>query len=76
MMNQFFGSGSCSQIEKEESCSVTDEDLRHICQLVEEKDGGPAWIHMMNKSTPTMGYQAWRRDPQVASCLYFWFRLN
>ncbi|KAL6175167.1 hypothetical protein ACLB2K_051810 [Fragaria x ananassa] len=61
---------SCSQIEKEEPCSVTDEDLRHICQLVEEKDGGPAWIHMMNKSTPTMGYQAWRRDPQTGPPQY------
>lgn len=28
---------------------------------------------MMDRSTPNMGYQAWRRDPQVASCLYIWF---
>ncbi|XP_050376806.1 uncharacterized protein LOC126794190 [Argentina anserina] len=61
---------SSSQIENDESCNVSDDDLRHICQLVEEKDGGPAWIHMMNKSTPTMGYQAWRRDPQTGPPQY------
>ncbi|PRQ16747.1 putative START-like domain-containing protein [Rosa chinensis] len=59
-----------SQIEQEESCNVSNEDLRHICQLVEEKDGGPAWIHMMDRSTPTMGYQAWRRDPQTGPPQY------
>ncbi|XVF51181.1 hypothetical protein PTKIN_Ptkin04bG0163800 [Pterospermum kingtungense] len=51
-----------SQIEKEKTGFVTDEDLEHLCKLVEEKDGGPAWIHMMDRSTPTMAYQAWRRD--------------
>ncbi|XP_062026218.1 uncharacterized protein LOC133742548 [Rosa rugosa] len=61
---------SSSQIEQEESCNVSNEDLRHICQLVEEKDGGPAWIHMMDRSTPTMGYQAWRRDPQTGPPQY------
>ncbi|KAF9622888.1 hypothetical protein IFM89_035121 [Coptis chinensis] len=25
-----------------------------LCQLVEVKDGGPAWIHMMDRSTPAM----------------------
>ena len=44
---------------------MTDEDLKHLCKLVEEKDGGPAWIHMMDRATPTMGYQAWRRDLEV-----------
>lgn len=68
-----FFCGSSSPIEIEKSGNVSDADLRHICQLVEEKDGGPAWIHMMDRSTPNMGYQAWRRDPQVASCLYIWF---
>ena len=36
-------------------------------KLVEEKDGGPSWIQMMDRSTSTMSYQAWRRDPEVAS---------
>ena len=45
---------------------VTGEDADHLCRLVEEKDGGPAWIQMMDRSTSTMSYQAWRRDPEVA----------
>ncbi|KFK33976.1 hypothetical protein AALP_AA5G086000 [Arabis alpina] len=43
---------------------VTDEDFRHLWRLVEVKDGGPAWIPMMDRSTPSFSYQAWRRDPQ------------
>jgi hypothetical protein len=45
---------------------VSGEDLEHLYRLVEERDGGPAWIQMMDRSTATMGYQAWRRDPEVA----------
>lgn len=57
--------GSSSQLEQEKSTLVTQEDLQHICRLVEENDGGPAWIQMMDRSTPTMSYRAWRRDPVV-----------
>lgn len=49
----------------EQSSFVTEDDLEHLCRLVEEKDGGPVWIQMMDRSTPTMAYQAWRRDPEV-----------
>lgn len=49
-----------------EKLVVTDADLRYLDGLVEEKDGGPAWIQMMDRSTPNMSYQAWRRDPEVA----------
>lgn len=45
---------------------VTEDDLEHLCRLVEVKDGGPSWIHMMDRSTQAMRYQAWRRDPEVA----------
>ncbi|XVF12834.1 hypothetical protein REPUB_Repub08aG0154300 [Reevesia pubescens] len=55
---------SSSQTKNETTGFVTDEDLEHLCKLVEEKDGGPAWIQMMDRSTPIMGYQAWRRDPE------------
>ncbi|KAK2998628.1 hypothetical protein RJ639_023587 [Escallonia herrerae] len=51
-------------IGSENSAHVTENDLEHICRLVEEKDGGPAWIQMMDRSTETMSYQAWRRDPE------------
>ncbi|KAF9609008.1 hypothetical protein IFM89_012347 [Coptis chinensis] len=30
------------------------ESLFKLCQLVEVKDGGPTWIHMMDRSTPAM----------------------
>ncbi|PON61130.1 START domain containing protein [Trema orientale] len=62
-------SGS-SQLEGEKSSFVTGEDLQHLYRLVEEKDGGPAWIQMMDRSTPTMGYQAWRRDPETGPPQY------
>ncbi|XVF10282.1 hypothetical protein REPUB_Repub07fG0169300 [Reevesia pubescens] len=61
---------SSSQIEKENTDYVTDEDLEYLCKLVEEKDGGPAWIQMMDRSAPTMGYQAWRRDPETGPPQY------
>ncbi|KAL5805298.1 hypothetical protein ACOSQ3_032098 [Xanthoceras sorbifolium] len=46
---------------------VTDENLEHLWKLVEVKDGGPTWIHMMDRSTQTMSYQAWPRDPKRLS---------
>ena len=56
------GSNSNEEIFK----AVTLEDLHHLCQLVEGKDGGLPWIQMMDKDTPNMSYQAWRREPKVA----------
>ena len=49
-----------------------EDDLEHLCKLVEVKDGGPAWIQMMDRSTPTMNYQAWRRDPEVGFLFSNW----
>ncbi|KAJ4950913.1 hypothetical protein NE237_027745 [Protea cynaroides] len=59
-----------SQVESEKSVVVTGEDLQHLCQLVEVKDGGPAWIQMMDRSTPNMRYQAWRRDRETGPPQY------
>ncbi|TYJ19563.1 hypothetical protein E1A91_A09G199500v1 [Gossypium mustelinum] len=61
---------SSSQNEKEKLGFLTDDDLEHLYKLVEEKDGGPAWIHMMDKSTPTMVYQAWQRDLEIGPTQY------
>lgn len=58
---------SSSKLETEKSSVVNVDDLKHLHNLVEEKDGGPAWIQMMDRSTPNMSYQAWRRDPEVES---------
>lgn len=58
---------SLSKVAGEDSSSnvVNDKDLEHLSRLVEVTDGGPAWIQMMDRSTSTMSYQAWRRDPEV-----------
>lgn len=50
-----------------EKLAVTTKDLEHLCQLVDVKDGGPTWILMMDRSTPTMSYQAWQRVPTVCA---------
>lgn len=55
---------SSSKVEKSKPVVVGQNDLEHLWRLVEEKDGGPAWIQMMDRSTPNMSYQAWRRDIQ------------
>lgn len=49
---------------EDNSNAVTTEDLHHLCKLVEEKDGGLPWIQIMDRSTPAMHYQSWRRDPK------------
>ncbi|KAK1303423.1 hypothetical protein QJS10_CPB11g00560 [Acorus calamus] len=61
--------GSSRESEREK-LAVTEEDLEHLCQLVEVRDGGPTWLHMMDRTLPTMGYQAWRRDPEVGPPQY------
>ncbi|KAL0313113.1 UNVERIFIED_CONTAM: hypothetical protein Sradi_5710600 [Sesamum radiatum] len=61
---------SSSKSENEKSRLVNGDDLRHLHRLVEEKDGGPAWIQMMDRSTPNMSYQAWRRDPETGPPQY------
>lgn len=52
------------------SSVITEEDLHNLWRLVEMKDGGPSWKLMMDRSTPTMSYQAWQRDPEVGPPLY------
>ncbi|GLJ54218.1 hypothetical protein SUGI_1162640 [Cryptomeria japonica] len=49
---------------------VTNGDLEHLCRLLEVKDGGPVWHQVMDRATPTMSYQAWRRDPKVGPPQY------
>ncbi|XP_073283603.1 uncharacterized protein [Primulina huaijiensis] len=55
---------SSSKLENGKSSIMNWDDCKHFHNLVEEKDGGPAWIQMMNRSTLSMSYQAWRRDPE------------
>ncbi|CAL1366523.1 unnamed protein product [Linum trigynum] len=63
--SQFEDSRGGSQLDDERPNAadlVTEEDLVYLHNLVEMKDGGPSWIQMMDRSTPGMTYQAWRRD--------------
>lgn len=83
LVTSWFYLSSASQLNEEQSnvaSLVTEEDLEHLYQLVETKDGGPTWIHMMDRSTPRMSYQAWRRDPKVIEglvwLLYLVFRFS
>ncbi|KAG9455234.1 hypothetical protein H6P81_008138 [Aristolochia fimbriata] len=69
-------SRSLSKLAETERKAVTIEDLDYLCKLVEVKDGGPAWIPMMDKSVGKMSYKAWRRDqptgpPQYRSSTIF-----
>ncbi|XP_055821802.1 uncharacterized protein LOC129890250 [Solanum dulcamara] len=64
-------SSTSSSLHREgEKSVVTDADLHYLDGLVEEQDGGPAWIQMMDRSTPNMSYQAWRRDPETGPPQY------
>lgn len=68
--NLLKSNSSLSNHERHVASAVNEADLRHLYQLVEVQDGGPAWIHMMDRSTPTMTYQAWRRDPPTGPPQY------
>ncbi|XP_052180076.1 uncharacterized protein LOC127793269 [Diospyros lotus] len=50
---------------KQENSVVTEEDLKHLIHLVDRKDGGPPWKHVMDRSTPSMSYQACQRDTET-----------
>ncbi|ONK71728.1 uncharacterized protein A4U43_C04F11750 [Asparagus officinalis] len=60
---------SAQVVEKEER-AVTSEDLKHLFQLVEVTDGGPAWQQMMNKTMPGFAYRAWKREPETGPPQY------
>ncbi|XP_068661163.1 uncharacterized protein [Aristolochia californica] len=51
--------------EEDEQPELTEMDLRSLISYIEERDGGPQWQLIMEKSTDTLTYQAWYRDPEV-----------
>lgn len=61
---------SSSEDGKEDNEFVASKDLQYLCNLVERKDGGPSWKHMMDRSTQDMIYQAWQRDPEIGPPQY------
>ena len=57
----------------QETMVVMDEDLEHLCNLLQAKYGGPTCHQVMDRSTPTMYYQAWCRDPVV---VFYFFQID
>lgn len=51
---------------------VTEKDLDHLLYLLEGKVGDIAWQSMMERTTPSMAYQAWRHEPEVPFGLLLW----
>ncbi|XP_057762020.1 uncharacterized protein LOC130982161 [Arachis stenosperma] len=49
---------------------VTQADLEHFLHLLEGNDGEMDWQSFMEKTTPTMQYQAWRHDPENGPTIY------
>ncbi|KAJ7979924.1 StAR-related lipid transfer protein like [Quillaja saponaria] len=49
---------------------VTQSDLEHLLQLTEGRDGEMEWQNMMDRSTPSMSYQAWRHEPETGPTVY------
>lgn len=62
--SSLFCSPGARTAEKEQHV-VTENDLEHLLQLLERKDGEIEWQTLMEKSTPNMTYQAWRSEPEV-----------
>ncbi|GJN24747.1 hypothetical protein PR202_gb12506 [Eleusine coracana subsp. coracana] len=45
---------------------VTEKDLEHLLQLLDNKESGDTtWQHLMERTTSNMTYRAWRREPEV-----------
>lgn len=66
----FDDDNSSSKLDGKVKNFVGESDLQHISKLVEEKDGGLAWIQVMDRSTSNMSYQAWKREPEVGPPQY------
>ena len=46
--------------------SITEKDLDHLVQLLDNKESGhTAWQHLMERTTSNMTYKAWRHEPEV-----------
>ncbi|XP_050372593.1 uncharacterized protein LOC126790419 [Argentina anserina] len=49
---------------------VTGADLDHLVNLIGGRDGEMEWQSLMEKTTPTMAYKAWRYDPETGPTVY------
>ncbi|KAK2972946.1 hypothetical protein RJ640_022003 [Escallonia rubra] len=49
---------------------VTEKDLEHLLQLLDDKDADTPWQSMMERSTSNLAYQAWRHEPESGPVVY------
>ncbi|KAK3043468.1 hypothetical protein RJ639_002047, partial [Escallonia herrerae] len=49
---------------------VTEKDLEHLLQLLDDKDADTPWQSMMERSTSNLAYQAWRHEPERGPVVY------
>ncbi|KAL6647581.1 hypothetical protein ACP70R_015018 [Stipagrostis hirtigluma subsp. patula] len=50
---------------------VTEKDLEHLLQLLDNKESGDtSWQHLMERTTSNMTYKAWHREPEVGPIMY------
>ncbi|VVA28094.1 PREDICTED: stAR-related lipid transfer [Prunus dulcis] len=66
-----FSGQCCTHPHHEQECSeLNEDDVKVLVSHIDETDGGPPWKLMMERSTPTLTYQAWYRDPQLGPTQY------
>ncbi|MBA0857871.1 hypothetical protein Goshw_018427 [Gossypium schwendimanii] len=59
-----------TKAEERQQDIVTENDLAHLLNLLEGKEGEMEWQNMMERTTPNMSYQAWRHEPENAPAIY------
>ncbi|PVH63553.1 hypothetical protein PAHAL_2G054000 [Panicum hallii] len=58
-------------IFEDEHDTVTEKDLEHLLQLLDNKESGDtAWQNLMERTTSNMTYKAWRREPEEGPIMY------
>ncbi|RXI10031.1 hypothetical protein DVH24_018541 [Malus domestica] len=49
---------------------VTETDLEHLVSLIGGREGEVEWQSLMERSTASMAYKAWRHDPETGPTVY------
>ncbi|CAD6220847.1 unnamed protein product [Miscanthus lutarioriparius] len=65
------GPGRRRTIFEGEQDTVTEKDLEHLLQLLDNKESGDtARQNLMERTTSNMTYKAWRREPEEGPIMY------
>ncbi|CAK9318704.1 unnamed protein product [Citrullus colocynthis] len=72
LMHSAEGSGDviANNEDGREQDIVTENDLDHLLQLLEGRNGEAEWQSMMQRSTPNFAYEAWRLEPEHRPIVY------